>query len=409
MRALPQPAKSQKKRTYPDAMDEKKLTITIKNKGKAKEESPVSPPPEDRPRIKKPKRAETRPCPVCDEPIPLRLMALHAQLESERVDEIIKQVGLSEPILFADEFDDLSRPGPSTGARSRRSAIKAMKSFSTISMSSTANEQVTKTIQTIQRHRKQRHTRLKEMTREEEEGYSERWRWARRTEAAGGEIICPVCSQGIRGDLEIVDAHVDSCLADESRRLEEERALRATQNSAVDEDDRGGAHDDALPRGAAGYVGNVRGTGFHTRDPTSRDVEDDIDIDGDDEDTYGEVQFTEGDILPISEENQSFEPDEDINIDIDEDQPSGEASRPKSLRDLIAEGKVISQQQQRVETQDNTAAETQVNEVLGVGDVEKLDSAIFKAKQKGDQEGVVAALENKIKQLVLLVFRLAID
>lgn len=104
-------------------MDEKKLTITInKGKGKAKEE--ISPPPF--PPIKKrvtyridyesdwnslpyylAKRAETRPCPVCDEPIPLRLMALHAQLESERLEEIIKQIGSSEPILLADELHDL--------------------------------------------------------------------------------------------------------------------------------------------------------------------------------------------------------------------------------------------------------------------------------------------------------------
>lgn len=34
-------------------------------------------------------------------------MALHAQLEAERVDEIIKQVGSAEPILLPDEFDGL--------------------------------------------------------------------------------------------------------------------------------------------------------------------------------------------------------------------------------------------------------------------------------------------------------------
>lgn len=42
------------------------------------------------------KRAETRPCPVCDEPIPLRLMAHHAQLEAERVGLIIDTIGSLE-------------------------------------------------------------------------------------------------------------------------------------------------------------------------------------------------------------------------------------------------------------------------------------------------------------------------
>jgi len=34
-------------------------------------------------------------------------MALHSQLEAERVDEIIKQVGSPEPILLPDEFNGL--------------------------------------------------------------------------------------------------------------------------------------------------------------------------------------------------------------------------------------------------------------------------------------------------------------
>ncbi|KAF5363313.1 hypothetical protein D9756_000208 [Leucocoprinus leucothites] len=402
MRSLPQSAKSQgKKRVCTDLMDEKKLTITIKSKGKAKDESPPSPTPEDRPRIKKPKRAETRPCPICDEPIPLRLMARHAQLETERVDEIIKQVGSSEPILLADEFEDLSRPGPSTGARSRRSAIKAMKSFATSSMSSATNEQVTKTVQTIQRHRKQRHARFKEMAREEEEGYSERSRWARRTEATSDEVMCPVCSRGVRGDQEVIDAHVNSCLADESRRLEEERARRVAQESIVVDDDWGGDYDVVLPDGAAGHVGNVRGTGFHTHDPTNRDVEDEVDIDGDDQDTYGEAQFTEGDILPVDEGNHTLESEEDVEINIDGDLPDNSATAHMSLRDLIVEGRVIQRHRQQVETSNHSEVEAQVNEILGVSDAEKLDSSILQAKRRGDQKAIVAALENKIKQLVL--------
>lgn len=50
------------------------------------------------------KRAETRKCPICDELIPLRLLAAHGVLESQRVEEIIKQVG-STDVLF-DEPDD---------------------------------------------------------------------------------------------------------------------------------------------------------------------------------------------------------------------------------------------------------------------------------------------------------------
>jgi hypothetical protein len=42
------------------------------------------------------KRAETRQCPICDEAVPLRLLAKHAELESERVDEILSKIGSSD-------------------------------------------------------------------------------------------------------------------------------------------------------------------------------------------------------------------------------------------------------------------------------------------------------------------------
>lgn len=43
-------------------------------------------------------------CPVCDEQIPLRLLSKHAELESERVEQIIKNIGSAE--LPYDEMDD---------------------------------------------------------------------------------------------------------------------------------------------------------------------------------------------------------------------------------------------------------------------------------------------------------------
>ena len=42
---------------------------------------------------------ETRKCPVCEEPVPLRLLGTHAELESERLEEIIKQVGSTDVLL----------------------------------------------------------------------------------------------------------------------------------------------------------------------------------------------------------------------------------------------------------------------------------------------------------------------
>lgn len=41
------------------------------------------------------KRAETRPCPVCEENIPVRLLEKHAVLELQRVEDIMRGVGPS--------------------------------------------------------------------------------------------------------------------------------------------------------------------------------------------------------------------------------------------------------------------------------------------------------------------------
>jgi len=130
----------------------------------------------------------------------------------------------------------------------------------------------------------------------------------------------------------------------------------------------------------------MTGTGFHTRDPTSQDIEDEVDIDGDDRDKYGEVQFTEGDILPVDVNNRPLEAEEDI---IDEDQSERGGSARQSLRDLIVEGKNIQRQGWHLNDLNVRA-----------GDIDRLNLAITKAKQKGILKAIIVALEEKVQHLV---------
>lgn len=51
------------------------------------------------------RRAVTRKCPVCDEEIPVRLLDRHAQLEAERLNEIMGHIGSME-VLDSAEPDD---------------------------------------------------------------------------------------------------------------------------------------------------------------------------------------------------------------------------------------------------------------------------------------------------------------
>ncbi|KAF8351677.1 hypothetical protein F5887DRAFT_874787, partial [Amanita rubescens] len=322
------------------------------------------------------KRAETRKCPVCDEAIPLRLLSRHVLLEEERVDGIIRQIGSPHSLMDIDDFSIPDGPGPSV----RRSALKARKSLSSNSSSADSVEQATKIIQVIKRHRKQRHTKLRDLTRDLDDDYGTSSGTTSRDsffrKLAAGEIQCPVCMSGIRGDEDVLEAHIDACLIHQGRRAEEERLRALEERDDVDQ--------------GAGHVGNVTGTGFHTRNPEERDVDDDVDIDGDDHDVYGEPQFTEGDVISVSRE-ESDDMDQDVDIEIDgETEDDAHDDELKTLHDLVAEGR----RGDGVE-----AVRAKMNEVMGVGDTERLDSAIEAARNKGDVAALTNALESKIKLL----------
>jgi DNA repair exonuclease SbcCD ATPase subunit len=106
-------------------------------------------------------------------------------------------------------------------------------------------DQAAKSIQAIKRHRKQRYAKFRDMAREEEAN-NVRDMWSKN---GGEEVVCPVCSQTVRGDQDVLDAHVDACLANESRRLDDERQREQEQEEIWEEGD----------EGHAGHVGNLRG------------------------------------------------------------------------------------------------------------------------------------------------------
>jgi len=79
-------------------------------------------------------------------------------------------------------------------------------------------EQTSKAIHIIKRHRKQRHVRLREMTRDDDDENT-RSPW---TANGRGEISCPVCLQTVGGDQDVMEAHVDACLAHQHLRANQE-------------------------------------------------------------------------------------------------------------------------------------------------------------------------------------------
>ncbi|KAF9031812.1 hypothetical protein BDZ89DRAFT_1063696 [Hymenopellis radicata] len=316
--------------------------------------SSASPPPTS---TRKRAKLETRECPICSELIPVRLLQKHTIFESQRVDRIIDSIGSTEVL-----HDDLEE-----GTQRRRSAIRAQKS---ISSTPDTQLQTTKTLRSIKKNRKKRYAGLREMAKEIEEGYIPR--------AGAGpsrhSIVCPVCLGTVSGDQDVLDAHVDACLADASRKLEEER-------QRAEEDEWEDVLDETI-------VGNVRGTGFHTRDRNEQDVEEEIDVDGDD-DAFGCAQFTEGDILPLA----APPPHQDVEVDIENDDDEAD----ETLRDLVAAGKTKKGKGRTQEGLD--AVKAKMDEVMGIGDTDRMDLAILAAKKSGSKSALVSALEEKVKHL----------
>lgn len=323
-------------------------------------EVPVIPPP-----VKKPKRAETRQCPACAELIPVRLLATHAALEMQRVEDIIRHIGEAEVLA---EVDDLEE-GPSN--RARRSALKARKSLTTSIPSSTSLSAVDKTIQIITRRRKARHLRLKELAKEHE---TESWI----LEVEGG-TSCPVCAQVVRGDRDVVEAHVDACLAHESARLEQERLQDEEEDLHI-----GGGGGSIRTRIITSA--SLRGTGIHIRTSNSLDIEDEVDIDGEDEAVFGEAQFGEADVLALPSSDRDVHP-ENEDIDVDIDGHPGTAQEQQTLRHLVVEGKVLMKRAGSIEN------------IIQPVEIDQLDLDIITARSRNDPSTLILALENKLKAL----------
>lgn len=140
-----------------------------------------------------------------------------------------------------------------------------------------------------------------------------------------------------------------------------------------------------------------KGTGFHIRDDNVQDVEGDVDIDGDDEDAFGDVQFTERDLVSSTLEQQPVTgPSGYSTLDSELDAEDDE----NALRALVAEGKIV---RRRTPSADIAGMKLKTEEIMDVGEAEQVDDAVSAARQSGSKAALTHALEEKVKLLVGLV------
>jgi len=186
-----------------------------------------------------------------------------------------------------------------------------------------------------------------------------------------------------------LEAHVDSCLADLGRRQDEQR-----RRQHEDDVDVVGNEDEELMLRATDGV-NLRGLGFHTRDQNDQDVDEEVDVDGDDEAVFGDAQFTEGDILRHIEGGE----DGDVQVDGDTtDEGDDGGTERKTLRDLVAEGKVF-RRRSSSGADGVEHVKAKMEDVMAAEDADKMDLAVNSARRQGNPSALIEALENKIRHL----------
>ncbi|KAH9055601.1 hypothetical protein EDB87DRAFT_1567197, partial [Lactarius vividus] len=254
------------------------------------------------------KRAETRECPICGDHIPLRLLGQHYTLESTRVQTILDHVG------DLDAFSDPHAPPHAPCASFSPRSIARRRAASSHT-SAVCASRLAKTLSAIKRRRKARNVALRAATRDEDDLPSAGKGKAR----AGAREQCPVCMQDVEGDPDVVAAHIDACLAHAELGLAEGHAddSDVDGDAPQDVDVDGYAEEDGdedvdlweeneapdgvrhlrLRGGSRAAAAAAAALGFAVGDRTAADIEDEIDVEGDDLGTFGAVQFTEADVL----------------------------------------------------------------------------------------------------------------
>jgi len=163
-----------------------------------------------------------------------------------------------------------------------------------------------KTLSSIKRRRKARHMALRVVTRDDDVPAVGKGKGRTR---AGAEQ-CPVCMQDVEGDPDVITAHVDACLAHgELHRPGGNMDTEADRDTPLNVDDYADEGEDDVweesetPDGArrlrlrSGARAGAVALGFVIGDQAAEDVDDEIDVEGDDLSPFGATQFTEADVL----------------------------------------------------------------------------------------------------------------
>ena len=139
-------------------------------------------------------------------------------------------------------------------------------------------------------------------------------------------------------------------------------------------------------------------------------MDDELDIENDDEDEFGEAQFNEGDIIN-PDSNDRVEGDDDIDMEPPSSDPTAESldalarasnehtsappARSRTLQDLVAAGKIA---RGRLDGKGKGKPEDAPLETppLQITNVEDIDVLIVAATASGDKDTIITLLQRKV-------------
>lgn len=135
-----------------------------------------------------------------------------------------------------------------------------------------------------------------------------------RNGSSGRGVHCPVCHQALQGSPDQLAEHVDRCLARGGGDDEDESV---DAEGSFDEYEWAGQ---SRLRATALLEGGFRAAGWVTSGGSSSSVsrrdaadedddQEDLDVDGDDCDTFGQAQYTEADLIPLESDEPAEERD----------------------------------------------------------------------------------------------------
>jgi hypothetical protein len=207
---------------------------------------------------------------------------------------------------------------------------------------------------------------------------------------------CPVCTAPLPGEQDAVDAHIDSCLA-HAAMVAEDAIVRTELGTPEDDSEDGWQEvevDGVVRLRPGGRV--LQASGIHIR-TGDQDVEEEIDIDGDDDEAFGVAQFTERDVVPLNNVGQATEADMDVDVDVDGDDE--DEGWPQDA--TVASRTVLQPQRESFPTPDGRSSS---EEDIDARALEQANAAIDIARRSGNRAALLKALEGKIQMLVSLCF-----